>query len=64
MSISVKAEIARRNYRYICIAKKVKIPPSTFYKKLDNNNFSISELEKIFSVMGLKLTIQEKKIIF
>jgi hypothetical protein len=60
MSISVKAEIARKNCRYVNIAKKIKMSPSTFYKKLEANKFSIEETENIFSVIGIKLIIREK----
>ena len=59
MKISVKAEIARKNVRYANVAKKINMPASTFYKKLDANNFSINEVERIFSAIGIKLVINE-----
>ncbi|SHJ24614.1 hypothetical protein [Propionispora hippei] len=57
MEISIKAEIARHNYKYKYVANNVGIPESTFYKKLRKNNFSIGETQKILSFIGAKLVM-------
>jgi predicted transcriptional regulator len=57
MSISIKAELARKNIRYVDVARKINMPTSTFYKKLGNNNFSINEVETIFSAIGIKIIV-------
>ncbi len=57
MSISVKAELARKNVRYADVAKRINMPASTFYKKLGSNRFSIKETEKIFSIIGIKIVV-------
>ena len=45
--ISVKAELAAKNYKYLDAAKATGIPPQTFYKKLRANRFMLEEAEKI-----------------
>lgn len=57
MGVSVRAEIARQNYKYKCVAENIGMPPSTFYKKLRRNDFSIEEVQKIFRFIGVKLLV-------
>lgn len=57
MGVSVKAEIARQNYKYNEVARHIGMPPSTFYKKLRRNSFSIDEVQKIFSFIGVKILV-------
>lgn len=58
--LSVKAELARKNVRYKEAAQAAGISPSTFYKKLEKNNFSLEEAERVFGVIGLELRLEEK----
>ena len=60
MAVSVKAELARRNVKYKEAAKAVGMSASTFYKKLDKNNFSLGEAERVFSAIGIELRLEEK----
>ena len=60
MAVSVKAELARRNVRYKEAARAAGMSPSTLYKKLDRNNFSLDEAERVFGVIGMELRLVEK----
>ena len=62
MTISVKAELARKNMKYGEVAQAVGVPASTFYKKLEKNNFSLGEAEKVFGVIGMELRLAKKTI--
>lgn len=55
--ISIKGELASHNYKYKEAAKLTKIPKSTFYRRLQDNKFTIEEAEKILSLVGKKLAI-------
>ncbi len=59
MGISVKAELARKNVRYKEAARAVGISASTFYKKLEKNNFSLGEAESVFRLLGMELRLEE-----
>lgn len=60
MAVSVKAELARRNVRYKEAALAAGMSPSTLYKKLDRNNFSLDEAERVFGAIGMELRLVEK----
>lgn len=60
MAISVKAELARKNTRYKEAAKVVGMSASGFYKKLEKNNLSLEEAEKVFDFLGMELRLEEK----
>lgn len=58
--ISVKAELAAKNYKYLDAAKATGIPPQTIYKKLRANRFTLEEAEKILALVGKKLVLADQ----
>lgn len=62
MAISVKAELARKNMKYKEAAKAVGMSASGFYKKLEKNNLSLGEAEKVFGFLGMELKLEEKSL--
>ena len=58
--ISVKAELAAKNYKYLDAAKATGMPPQTFYKKLRANRFTLEEAEKILALVGKKLVLADQ----
>lgn len=62
MAISIAAEIARAKAKKKDVAELLGIDPAALSRKLANDNFSISEVEKILSFLGYALEIKEKNL--
>ncbi|MBQ7499089.1 MAG: hypothetical protein IJU00_14880 [Selenomonas sp.] len=62
MTVSVKAELARKNMKYKEAARAVGMSASTVYKKLEKNNFSLEEAESVFGLIGMELQLAEKSL--
>ena len=60
--ISIKAELAAKNYKYIDAARKVGMPSQTFYRKLRKNTFTLEEAEKIMALVEKELVIVDRKV--
>lgn len=57
--VSIKAELAAKNYKYIDASKAVGIPAQTFYRKLKANRFTLEEADKIMALLGKKLVVED-----
>ena len=55
--ISVKAELARVNYKYGEAAEKVGMSAKNFGKRLKENRFTLEEAEKVLALVGKKIVL-------
>lgn len=55
--ISVKAELARVNYKYGEVARKMGMSPQNFGQKLKTNRFTLEEAEKVMALIGKKVVL-------
>ena len=60
--MSVKAELAAKNYKYIDAARKIGMPAQTFYRKLRKNSFTLEEAEKIMALVEKELVLIDRKV--
>ncbi len=49
----LKGKITEKGKNIETVSKEIGINPGTFYRKMNNNSFKISEADAIISVLGL-----------